>query len=139
MSAGIYLGFDFGEKRIGVAAGDAVTRTARPLCTLAAGDWAGIERLVREWRPAACVVGLPLSNEGGEQIMTEKARAFANALTERCGAPVYLCDERHSSLAAQSQLRQGRADGIRGRHLRQTDVDSTAAQLILEQWLAQQS
>ena len=31
-----YLAFDFGQKRVGVASGNTLTRSAQPLCTIAA-------------------------------------------------------------------------------------------------------
>src|SRR5690606_3736912 len=52
----IVLAFDFGLRRIGVATGNAYTRTASPLQTLVtAGDavpWNDVDRLVADWRPA---------------------------------------------------------------------------------------
>ena len=77
MSGAVYLAFDYGEKRIGTAVGDDLTRTARPLPTLPTGDWTAITRLIADWRPAALIVGLPLLEDGGEQAITVSARSFA--------------------------------------------------------------
>lgn len=126
---GPVLGFDYGDKRIGIAIGEALTRSARPLATVGQ-DWPRIEALLREWRPSACVVGLPLTADGGEQPVTTRARQFAAALRKRAGVPVHTCDERHSSLAAASEIKIRRAEG-RGA----SQIDAVAACLILEQWL----
>jgi len=134
---GVYLAFDYGTKRIGVAIGDAVTRAARPLGMIAE-DWPAIERLLAEWRPKACVVGLPLGRDDEEQPITQRARAFAQELGQRCGVPVHLCDERYSSRAGRDDLRQARASGAMKRRVRQGDKDSAAARVILEQWLMEQ-
>jgi len=51
-----FLAFDFGTKRVGVASGNTVTRTAAPLRTLAAEGTArfdAIGKLVTEWKPDA--------------------------------------------------------------------------------------
>jgi len=130
-----YLGFDHGEKRVGVALGDDLTGSARPLPALADGDWAGIERLIREWRPAALIVGLPLNEDGAEQRATAAARRFAAQLAQRYGLPVHQVDERYSSRAADDALREARASGRMTRRVRKGDRDAQAARVILEQWL----
>lgn len=136
----IYLGFDYGSKRIGLAVGDALTRSARPLPPLANGrepDWEALRKALAEWRPVACVVGLPLDREGQVQPITRAARGFADQLRIRFGITVHLCDERLSSLAADDELRSARADGRKVRRVRKGERDGVAARLILEQWLAE--
>ncbi|MBI2382649.1 MAG: Holliday junction resolvase RuvX [Gammaproteobacteria bacterium] len=134
----VYLAFDFGEKRIGAAVGDAITGTARALAALPAGDWDAIGRLLREWHPQTCIVGLPLTEDGAEQRITQRARAFAEELGRRQTAPVHLCDERYSSRAAMDELRAARASGRMARRVRKGDRDAEAARLILQQWLDEQ-
>jgi putative Holliday junction resolvase len=135
----IYLAFDYGARRIGVAVGDDLTRSARPLATIAnaqAPDWNAIEREMKSWKPSACIVGLPLDLDGNEQAITQQARAFAKALGDRYAIPVHLADERLSSRAATDELRNARASGRMTRRVRSGDRDQQAARLILEQWLA---
>jgi putative Holliday junction resolvase len=134
----LFVGFDYGAKRIGVAVGDRLTRLARPLPAVTNGrqpDWDRIEKILKEWRPAACVVGLPIDLDGNDQLITAHARAFAAQLRTRYGVPVHLCDERLSSLAADEELRAARSDGRMSRRVRKGDRDGVAARLILEQWL----
>jgi len=129
-----YLAFDFGEKRIGSAVGDSITGTARPLATLDGLE--AVVRLVQDWRPRALVVGLPLNEDGSEQAITTKTRAFVKQLEARCKLPVHLADERYSSRAADDVLRSARASGAMNRRVRKGDRDGLAAKIILEQWLA---
>ena len=66
---GTLLGFDFGLRRIGVAVGQTATGTASALRTVSHStqpDWQAISQLVKEWRPAGLVVGLPLDACGYE-------------------------------------------------------------------------
>jgi putative holliday junction resolvase len=100
-------------------------------------DWDAIAQLIDDWQPAALVVGLPLTLDGQPQPVTRAAQAFMRELQRRFGLPVHGADERMSSLEAQSQLRARRAGGLRRRRLRDADVDSTAAKLILEHWLSE--
>ena len=136
---GIYLCFDFGGRRIGIAAGQAVTRSANPVTTVAATagepDWAEIDRIVRDWQPAALVVGIPVHMDGTEQPGTRRARTFAQRLGARYGVPVHEADERLSSREAEALIAAGRQSGHR-RRTRKGDVDRMAATLILERWLA---
>ena len=121
-----------------MAVGHAVTRSARPLPHVAnaqAPDWTALARAIREWGPDGLVVGLPLDLDGNVQAITQAAQGFALALGERFGLPVYLCDERLSSRAADAELRDARSSGRMGRRVRKGDRDGVAAQLILEQWL----
>lgn len=136
MSPRIVLGFDFGTRRIGVAVGQELTRSANALVTLSnrngAPDWEAIGRLIEQWQPAALVVGLPLNLDGSDHEVTRLARRFGNRLRGRYNLPVYTMDERLSSAAAEALLaEQGRYD--------KADVDKVAAQLILQGWLEQQS
>jgi putative Holliday junction resolvase len=133
---GVYLAFDYGTKRIGVAIGDAVTRAARGLGAVPQ-DWKRIGQLLAEWTPAACIVGLPLDESGAEQAITRQARQFAQDLQQRFKGPVHLCDERYSSRSARGDLKDARAAGLLKRRVRQGDKDSVAARIILEQWLAE--
>ena len=72
--SGTLLAFDFGTKSIGVAVGQRITGTARPLTALKANDgtpdWNLIERLLKEWQPDDVIVGLPLNMDGTEQPLT---------------------------------------------------------------------
>lgn len=131
-----YLAFDYGEKRIGVAVGDSLTGGARPLTTLTGGI-ADAQKIVSEWRPKALIVGLPLNEDGSEQVITTRARAFAKQLASLCKLPVHLADERYSSRAADDVLRQARASGAMSRRVKKGDRDGLAATIVLEQWLSE--
>lgn len=137
-----YLGFDYGDRRIGIAAGQAITGSASPVATVGAHngepDWQAIDAALAEWQPDALVVGVPLLLDGTEQPLTKRARAFAHKLAQRYTLPVHEADERLSSRAAQGLLADARAHGKR-RRTRKGDVDRIAACLILEHWLADRS
>ncbi len=133
----ILLGFDFGMKRIGVAVGQTVTQSARPLETLKANQgvpsWEKVDKLMKSWQPDALVVGIPLNMDGTEQDLTRLAKDFLNALEERYQLPVFGMDERLSTKDARERLFQ--QGGYKA--LQNGQVDSVAAQLILQQWLSQ--
>jgi putative Holliday junction resolvase len=132
--SGTLLGFDFGEKRVGVAVGETETRLAHPIETIAAeaneARFAAIGKLVAEWRPAGFVVGLPRHANGAEHEIARLASRFARRISERFGLPVAFVDETLSSAEALSRLREG---GARAR--READVDAQAAAVILQSYL----
>ena len=120
-----FLAFDFGARRVGVASGNTLTRTATPLTTIAAAGearLAAIGRLIDEWQPAALVVGVPFHPDGTGHVNTERARRFGRELEARFKLPVHEVDERYTTTAA-------RAAG-------EIDLDAGAAAIILEQHLA---
>jgi putative Holliday junction resolvase len=137
------LAFDFGLKRIGIASGDTLTGTAGPRPAagmIATGpDWAVIEREVRSLQPHLLVVGAPYNADGSPGSLARAADGFAAELERRFGLPVKRVDERFSSLQANERLKAQRASGERRRRIRREDVDSAAAAVILERWLAGES
>lgn len=130
---GLYLGFDFGLRRIGWASGQTLTGTATPGGLIhsrdGVPDWAAIARLMDTWQPAALVVGLPYRlHDNSEQMTTRQARKFGQRLSGRMGRPVYFVPEQLSSAQAEQRLR------LSGE---KTPLDAVAAQIILETFLEQ--
>lgn len=121
------LAFDFGLKRIGVAVGEPELRTAHPLPAVM--QFSQVEKLVTEWKPGQLVVGLPTHADGRAHAMTRQAEDFARRLERRFKLPVTRVDERFSSVEAESRLRGTRA--------KKTQIDSVAAQLLLEQYFGE--
>jgi putative holliday junction resolvase len=139
----IVLAFDFGLRRIGVACGDTVSRSAAPQGAVpvdARGPrWEAIEALLRDWQPALGIVGLPYNVDGSDAAMTHAAREFAADLGRRFGLETILVDERYSSLEAAARLKSARASGVRRRRVVKADVDAAAACVILERWFIEKT
>lgn len=137
--AGVALGFDFGRVRIGVAIGEAVTGSARPLSVLPTRqnqpDWEAIARLIQDWRPDQLVVGVPRHADDSANVVTEAALQFSRQLSERFRLPVATIDERLSSWEAGQRrfetpsAKRRRADPA---------LDAQAAAVILESWFNHQ-
>jgi putative holliday junction resolvase len=140
--ARVVLAFDYGLKRIGIASGDTLTRTAAPRGTLSNSstgpDWPGIDREIRLLGPDLLVVGAPYNDDGSPARIAGLASAFATQLAQRYGLKVERMDEGYSSTEAGSLLREQRATGQRRKVVRKGDVDSAAAAIILESWLGAQ-
>lgn len=134
----VALGFDFGMKRIGVAVGQIVTRSANAVVILKAKDgvpdWERIKMLIETWQTNVVVVGVPYNMDGSEQPLTFAARKFARKLQSRFGCPAYTVDERLTTVEIQRQWYEQRTTKKQPQYL-----DNYAAKLILEQWLREHS
>lgn len=132
----VLLAIDFGFKRIGIASGNLLTRTATPLTTLRVGarlPWSELDALVAEWAPSRVIVGLGANDD--TQAINERIREFVTALEARYGLPIETVDETLSTAAARAALREGRASGLHRRRIARERVDRHAACLIAEQWM----
>lgn len=125
----VYLGIDYGSKRIGLALGNAQTRIAAPLETLDASRpdyWERLGYLIRQHDVTELVVGLPRGLEGGETDQTKAARFFAAELAS-LHLPIHLQDEAGTSELARERI---------GRKLVSKDqIDAEAAAIILQDFL----
>lgn len=129
-----WLAFDPGRLRTGVAIGNDLTCTARPLEVIATAPttpfFERIGALIAEWDPGGLVVGRPLDADGQVQEMTRHAERLARRLGGRFGRPVVLVDERYSSAQARIDRRgDPQAD-------RREPLDGLAAAIILQQYLS---
>ena len=125
------MAFDYGLRRVGVAVGNALTKSGQPLKTIAAPNvdalFREIQGLVKDWHPQQLVVGRPVHPDGAEHEMTAKATRFGNQLHGRLNLPVAWVDERYTSAI------------LEGDHQMRDNLDAHSAALILEQYFAEKS
>lgn len=131
------LAFDFGLKHIGCALGHRQAQTIRCLPTLKADngtiDPSQIEALVKHWGIEAFIVGLPVHMDGSASSMSDRVRGFIRFLKRHFSLEVFCVDERLSSYAARQAL------GIhQPTSMEKTQIDATAAAIILQQWYDEQ-
>jgi putative Holliday junction resolvase len=128
------LAFDWGLAHIGVATGQTATATATPLTHLTARDgvpdWGAVGRLLAEWRPDVVVVGLPTDLDGSEGVLAPRARKFGRRLAGRFGCTVEFQDERLTTREAYARTEAGDDPD---------ELHAIAAQVILEDWLVEQT
>lgn len=126
------MAFDFGTRQIGLAVGQTLTASTRPLAVLKARDgqpnWQEIAAYIEQWQPEVLIVGLPLNMDGSESPFCQRARKFARRLQGRMVVPAKMVDERLSTAEAKSR-------GDQPDSYCNDPVDSEAACLILETWL----
>lgn len=135
-----YLGFDFGNKKIGTAVGQTTTHIASPLQTIRSinqkPNWELISQLIKQWEPAGLVVGISKQADGTDNLITPRMLKFCRQLEGRFNLPVYQQDEAFSTFEAKQML----FDDLHVSAGKLWDVqDQLAAQLILQSWLNQKN
>ena len=104
----VWLAFDFGEQRIGLAIGNRLTVGARPLLVVAANPvtarFEKIAGIISEWQPEQLLVGLPVMPDGQAHPFAPRCERFARQLEGRFGLPVTLADERYTSALASGAM-----------------------------------
>jgi putative Holliday junction resolvase len=128
------IAFDYGDVRTGVALCDPDGILASPLCVLETKSKnfnSEISTLLTEHVPIAIFVGLPMNMSGTTGESAGKAQNFVATLKELTDLPIYLVDERLSTVSAQKKLKEA---GVSTRDSKQL-IDAMAAVAILEQGL----
>ena len=128
----VFLGLDYGLRRIGVAVGDASRFLAFAHGTHVEGKDGSIFKylgeIIQSRQVTGLVLGLPLKTDGTDGEITLKVRRFAKRLEEEFQLPVILWDERYSSQEADRWLQEKRRST-------KEDRDALAAEIILQSYL----
>lgn len=124
----LFLAFDFGLKRIGVAFGNGLTQTTQGVGVIEAADektrFDKVQHVIEQWQPEGLVVGVPRHPDGQAHDMTTRCQRFARQLEGRFNLPTFEVDERYTSVVIESaMLRKNKGK-----------VDMGSACLILEQY-----
>lgn len=130
------LGIDLGSKRIGVAVSDRSGTIASPLTVITRGktqrlDHEEIARLVVAEEAKGIVVGLPLNMDGSSGAAAQAAEREVERMATVVNVPVYLHDERRSTVQADQSMVQRNMNAADRRAV----VDKVAAAFILQSWL----
>ena len=127
------LALDVGGKRVGLALASLVARLPSPFMTLTYDDnfFAALTKIIRSENVSQLVVGLPRGLEGQATSQTAEVKAFVEELRRQVSVPIDLQDEAVTSKQAEAEL------VARGKNYAKTDIDSLAANYILQDWLAE--
>ncbi len=133
------MALDFGVVKMGVALGNTLTQTARPLCQFAMDNgkpnWDKLIALIQEWQATQIIVGLPLNMDGTSSELSLRCHKFARRLNQqlkdhKIACPVTLVDERLTSREAKQLAWEY---GLISHDSQ--PIDSIAAAILLGSWL----
>lgn len=132
---GPVLALDLGQKFVGVAISDERLITTKRLPPLKRSSWKkllqDVRDLVEGFDAQTIVVGLPLSMDGSEGDAAQRVRQLAFNLARSVTQPVYLQDERLTSVEAAETLK---TEGVLPQDIPAV-IDGAAAALILRDFL----
>ena len=137
MQPGRRIAFDYGDVRIGVAITDTSGILATPLEFLtnsAEQLRTDLINVYENYLPIYTAVGYPLHLSGSESVKSANVTKFAQLISEISPAPIYLIDERMTTVSASRTLRDSglNAKAAKG------EIDSMAAVAILDSALNQE-
>ena len=131
----IILAVDYGDVRTGLAVCDKNQILASPVGTVTEPDphrlMEQIEAIAKERKAEFLVVGEPVNMDGSRGERAQKCAAFAKELSQVCGLPYALWDERCTTVMAHQALN---VTNTRGKKRKQA-VDSLSAVMILEGYM----
>jgi|688.fasta_scaffold120991_4 putative Holliday junction resolvase len=137
MQPGRRIAFDYGDVRIGVAITDSSGILATPLDFLTNSPdqlRTDLINLYEIYVPIYTAVGYPLHLSGSESAKSVSVTKFAELITEISPAPIYLIDERMTTVSASRTLRD---TGLNAKSAK-GEIDSMAAVAILDSALNQE-
>ena len=139
MNAIVLIGFDFGTKKIGVAIAQTITKTATPMPAIKMINgqprWNELDTIISDYKPNKAIIGLPDSKNENTTNLIKKIKIFSSALEKKYTIPTILINEGLSTQIAKQELKEKRNSGILKNRIKKGQADSTAAKIILEQWL----
>lgn len=132
---GRFLGFDVGEKSIGLALSDARRMIATPFNVIHRTQWKKdahiLLKIIKEYHIVGVVIGFPLNMNGSEGPRCQSIRQFAKNFLSIKDLPICLWDERLSTMAVTRTL----LDADLSRAKRKQVIDKMAAAYILQGFL----
>lgn len=131
-TSGALLGLDPGTKTLGLAISDRTRLIATPLKTIHREkfslDAVQLLKIYADNHATALIVGLPVNMNGTHGPRTQSVRDFCANLLKRQDLPIFLWDERLSTMAVTRSM----LEADMSRKKRKENVDKLAASYILQ-------
>ena len=132
---GVFLGIDFGLKRIGISLGQSITNEARPLKIIQNDKSSSqkIDDIINEWMPLCVIIGYPVSDK--KNLFMNELNQFIDNLSIKYQDKINILkfSEVLSTEEAKTRLKKMRSSGLQKK--RKKYIDDVSASLILENWL----
>ncbi len=130
-----YLGLDLGTKTLGLAISDKTGLIASPYKVLRYNDinilLEELKKIIDKENIQGLVLGLPKNMNGSLGFASDRSLKFKEILENNFDLPVFLVDERLSTVEAENIL----LDADMSRKKRKKVIDGLAASIILDTFL----
>lgn len=135
----VYIAFDYGLKKTGVAIAQSITKTASPLLALKMNngepDWEDIDSIFENFKPNCAIFGMPEKRINESNSLTKKINSFSSKIEKRYQISIRFINEHLTSKIAKDKLKEQRQEGILLRQIKKGQIDSMAAAIILQEWM----
>jgi len=129
------LALDYGEKRVGVAIGNSISKTSTPIKSIVNKDRtslvSNIKKIIQEYEIQFILIGYPLNMNNTESSLSRKVIKFKNKIKVEAGLEIKLIDERLTSFEAEEMLKEIHSDYRK----RKEFIDSLSAHILLTDYL----
>ena len=132
----LYMGIDFGEKKIGFAIGQLITAKTSPISIVKniknQVNWEEINNIIEHWKPNVIIVGYPHTKVKGlfikklDIFIEELSKRYLNSIDVLVFSEVLSTEE---SKAVYSDMRKSNY-----KISKKEDLDDLAASIILQSW-----
>ena len=131
------MAIDLGAQRVGVAVTDELQITVTALERIERRSWKDLLRrvsaIIGSYDARALVIGLPLNLDGTKGPAADDASRIAENFRKSLNVPVFVQDERLTTVAAEAELK---SHGMEASDLKEL-IDSEAAAIILRDFIAE--
>ena len=139
MNHEVYIAFDYGLKKTGVAIAQSITKTASPLLSLKMNngepDWEDIDSIFENFKPNCAIFGLPTTQINESNSLAKRINNFSSKIEKRYEISIEFINEHLTSKIAKDKLKEQRQEGILLRQIKKGQIDSMAAAIILQEWM----
>ncbi|MBS83448.1 MAG: Holliday junction resolvase RuvX [Gammaproteobacteria bacterium] len=131
----VYLGIDFGIKKIGFAIGQLITKQASPLSIIINKnnkiDWKEIDKIIKTWDIRVIILGYPYSNKINK--LNKNLEIFYSQLKVKYASKIKIIkfSEILSTESSKETYKELRKDKIRKKKAK---LDDISASIILQSW-----
>lgn len=135
----VYIAFDYGLKKTGVAIAQSITKTASPLLSLkmhnGEPDWEDIDSIFENFKPNYAIFGMPIKQINAANSLAKRINNFSSKIEKRYEISIRFINEHLTSKIAKDKLKEQRQEGILLRQIKKGQIDSMAATIILQEWM----
>jgi putative Holliday junction resolvase len=135
----VYIAFDYGLKKTGVAIAQSITKMASPLLSLKMNNgepnWEDIDLIFESFKPNCAIFGMPTKQNNDSKNLTNRINSFSSKIEKRYQISIGFINEHLTSKIAKDKLKEQRQEGILLRQIKKGQIDSMAATIILQEWM----
>ena len=135
----VYIAFDYGLKKTGVAIAQSITKMASPLLSLKMNNgepnWEDIDLIFESFKPNCAIFGMPTKQNNDSNSLTNRINSFSSKIEKRYQISIGFINEHLTSKIAKDKLKEQRQEGILLRQIKKGQIDSMAATIILQEWM----